>query len=538
LALLQIWKDGKPLPGFERKVGRTDDYGDGVHGNYMKVGLYKWPWSQHKPSDTTRRVLYLDELRTADEHGSYDAVAPSARPAHLSVSTALTITPSAPTAGAKTTVTFTVINDGGSPVTVEYFLAGARDSQNKNVDFSASKQVTLQPGGTYAYSASRTFEAGKHVAWPAYYDGKDWHELGPHVSFEVKPSISCSPAYGQFGGKTWPPGCWRPYANTSAFNQPVPANPAVRRDSREMIDFLTSTIARVQHPDFLTTPRNGTGGEPTYWVHSSDPSVPRFTIHCLEYCADGVQGMSVPIPAGAVPEGGPSSPQDWDRHLTVVDQDTGIEYDMWRVHSTAPLPVTGGILEVGSIATTHINGDGREELGSATAALFGDLAGRVRAEEVQQGAINHALFIVVDCDNHTAVYPAKYTGQRCQDVGHSEQYAPPMGSWLQLDMSDAEIDAPSIPAWERPFLRAMAKYGMYIGDTGSQGYFSIEKEAGNQYTSQGASDPWLSWGASNDGQLGWSFYVPDDTWVGHWTGVDWKTKLRVLCRPEDATCPR
>jgi len=73
--VLDIYKDGVPVPGFYHKHGKNT-YDDPRQGNYMKVGIYKWAWSQHRPSDTSRRVMYFDALRVADEHGSYGAVAP------------------------------------------------------------------------------------------------------------------------------------------------------------------------------------------------------------------------------------------------------------------------------------------------------------------------------------------------------------------------------------------------------------------------------------------------------------------------------
>ncbi|MFG2195987.1 polysaccharide lyase [Streptomyces sp. NPDC048639] len=73
--VLQIWKDGKPVEGFEDRKG-PNTYNDD-RGNYMKIGIYKWPWSQGKPSDTDRRVLFHDEVRVMGEDGSYEAVAPA-----------------------------------------------------------------------------------------------------------------------------------------------------------------------------------------------------------------------------------------------------------------------------------------------------------------------------------------------------------------------------------------------------------------------------------------------------------------------------
>jgi hypothetical protein len=61
--VLQIWKDGKPVRGYADRRG-PNTYA-GPKGNYLKVGIYKWDWSKKRPSDTTSRVMYLDELRIA-----------------------------------------------------------------------------------------------------------------------------------------------------------------------------------------------------------------------------------------------------------------------------------------------------------------------------------------------------------------------------------------------------------------------------------------------------------------------------------------
>jgi Polysaccharide lyase len=186
--VLDIWKDGRAVTGFYGKYGRTDDFGDQVHGNYVVLGIYKWPWSQGKPSDTTRRVMYVDEVRTADARGSYEAVKPrsdTTTHGHLQLVSGITISPAMPTAGQPVTASFQVTNDGDAPVSVGYFLAGNRDQTGANRDFPASPTVTLQPGETYTYEQSRVLAAGSYTAWPAYYDGVDWDELGTHITFTV-----------------------------------------------------------------------------------------------------------------------------------------------------------------------------------------------------------------------------------------------------------------------------------------------------------------------------------------------------------------
>ncbi len=108
---------------------------------------------------------------------------------------------------------------------------------------------------------------------------------------------------------------------------------------------------------------------PTYY---SSPSDPEFQIHCTEdWGTCEVEGMHVRIPAAARAAGG------HDAHMTVVDQASGWEYDLWQVTSK---PRGGGRLLTSWGGRTRIDGDG---LGSdATAAHFGLLAGSIRAEEM------------------------------------------------------------------------------------------------------------------------------------------------------------
>jgi hypothetical protein len=77
--LLQIWKNGQLVPGFANKAGKTTyDVVPGNQYTYMKIGLYKWDWAQNKPSDTTSRLMFHDEVRIADGTNAYSVVAPPA----------------------------------------------------------------------------------------------------------------------------------------------------------------------------------------------------------------------------------------------------------------------------------------------------------------------------------------------------------------------------------------------------------------------------------------------------------------------------
>jgi hypothetical protein len=145
------------------------------------------------------------------------------------------------------------------------------------------------------------------------------------------------------------------------------------------------------------------------------------------------------------------SPSDPDAHLTLVDVDSGWEYDLWQVQRSPIRSRDGAQLNISWGGRARIDGSGlaADANGQGTAAGFGNLAGRIRAEELLGGAINHALFIVIDCDNGSFVYPARAHDKPCAtDVAN----APPMGARLQLAMSRAEIDALPVPEWKKILL--------------------------------------------------------------------------------------
>lgn len=318
---------------------------------------------------------------------------------------------------------------------------------------------------------------------------------------------SCS--FGTFAEGNWPGACWRPYGDDSPFNRRLPANPKVAANS-------STVVGRALGFGPITHLRAGTAGteedygDVTYW---SRPSDPEYTIHCVEdwgRCA--IEGHVVRIPAAA------QAAKGSDGHMTVIDQQSGWEYDFWTVRSKGP---NGGRIDIGWGGRTRIDGDG---LGSdGTAAQFGNLAGKLRVEELEAGRIDHALFIAMGCDNGTYVYPASKTGQSCSDIGQSNAGAPAMGSHFMLDMTAAEIEALPVPAWKKTILHALAEYGAFMGDTG--GAFTIAEESGATYTSFGKEDKWVRFAKENDVP----YYAPDDVYVFNIRdGVDWKSRLKVV----------
>jgi hypothetical protein len=317
----------------------------------------------------------------------------------------------------------------------------------------------------------------------------------------------CSPSLGSFGAGRWPPACWRPYSDSSPFNRRIPPDPRLAPESPRIV----ARLAEWGPPQALLAGHADTDGDyfhPTYYAREGDP---QFRIRCLRYACPELEGRTIRIPDPARAAGGE------DAHMTVVDQQEGWEYDLWGVRSKPP---GGGVLEVRSGGRTRIDGDG---LGSnATAAEFGNLAGIIRAPEIEAGEIDHALFMLVRCDSGRHVWPARKSGSSCDEQGQPVAGAPPMGAHLQLDMSDAELEALRVPSWKKAILRAMARYGLFVGDTGGSSW-GIEGESGSTYTSFGYDDPWVAL-ARRAGASGYA----DGYALVLASAVDWERRLRVL----------
>jgi hypothetical protein len=301
----------------------------------------------------------------------------------------------------------------------------------------------------------------------------------------------------------------------------VPATEQAAPDSQDIVDRWVSFWADARS----FAPRFGVGyadtpndyDHPLYFSKSTDPA---YTVQCSHSAGWGpceIDGATVHIPSGARAAGGS------DGHMAVIDQASGWEYDFWQVQQ---IPSDGGSLTVGYAGRTSI-GPNSDGLGSeATAAGFGLAAGIIRPEELAAGQIDHALFMVVKCTNGTSVWPAgSSAGRSCSSMGLSDVNAPAMGQHFYLDMTDAEIDALPQPAWQKTILRAMAHYGLYVGDTGGG---CLKIESASSYTSFGQADPWTQVAVdagipgrqdAATGKTDFQFDLSD--------AVDWSTYLKV-----------
>jgi hypothetical protein len=343
------------------------------------------------------------------------------------------------------------------------------------------------------------------------------------------PALAAVPAgaalgWEEFGPGAWPGARWHPYAAGSPFNTTTTRDP-VHPNSAAIVAAALQWGLPANLVDAAGASNDW--ARPTYYAQPGDPL---FTLRPSTRGNTQVAGMRIAIPDAAQAAGG------GDAQMTVVEPD-GWEYDFWHVQSK---PAGGGALRFERGGRLRIDGEG---LGSeGTVSQFGNLAGAIRAQELASGHIRHALFIVLKCTGTgtgfgygeqqgaqpgtgSYVFPAAAGAGECPG---SDPNLPPLGTRFKLAMSAPEIAALEVPTWKKAILRALARYGGYVGATGGPG-FGFLLEDSTMYTSLGASDPLAEFAQGNG--------VPK--WNGQFVfnlagGVEWRKNLRVLIPPNEA----
>ncbi len=192
--------------------------------------------------------------------------------------------------------------------------------------------------------------------------------------------------------------------------------------------------------------------------------------------ADESDIVPFPIPPNAPVEGGPLAQPGDDQHVLVIETTNCILYELYQ-----GTPLNGGA-QWGATSWARFdlktNGPLRTDgWTSADAAGLPIFPGLVRWEEVQAGAINHAIrFTAVQIWGRDAatggqkyLWPARHASG-----SNTAGTRPPMGARFRLK---AGFDITPYSAATRVILTAMKKYGMILADGGSNWYF------------QGVTDP-------------------------------------------------
>jgi hypothetical protein len=256
----------------------------------------------------------------------------------------------------------------------------------------------------------------------------------------------------------------RPFAASSAWNRPIPANAPLASNSSGMIRRLTSG----GHYN-VTNGAWGQFGAPVFYA---DANTPRYTwgSHC-----GPISGRQVPIPPGSSEAQGPGA--NHDHKYIVIDTSTKLVYDIWGADVAGRDCIKWGYQGYGIIESLTTANDGAPGINgekAPTGAATSSLAGLLRAYDATHldadGTYGHAL-------QGASMYSAKgrwVSPATASDGPDTSPDAIPQGSRLQLNPS-FNCGAISVPG-VRAYCRTAQKYGIILMDTTSVHALTVYQE--------------------------------------------------------------
>jgi hypothetical protein len=200
---------------------------------------------------------------------------------------------------------------------------------------------------------------------------------------------------------------------------------------------------------------DGEYGIPYVVVGDEQPDVPiTFTAY-----GDESDPGPYPIPPDAPIENG------GDRHVIVVDAGDCMLYELYEAeYNGEGWDASSGA--VFDLTSNELRPDGWTSADAAGLPIF---AGLVRYDEVEAGAIHHALRFTASQTGRAYIYPATHFASDSDDPA-----LPPMGLRLRLR---ADYDLSGFTGQALVVLEALQTYGMILADNGTSWYIT------------GASDP-------------------------------------------------
>lgn len=340
--------------------------------------------------------------------------------------------------------------------------------------------------------------SGSRVAW-ARYTNAEWAEMVAAESPDPTPTPDPTPVPVTVESS-------RLYAADSLFNTPIAADALTHPQSPQWVAMLLKNGG----PSDMLAGVAGSAlydwGKPNYYSKTTDPMVKLHATSAWGTCS--IEGMVIPVPASALPAGAD------DGHMTIFTPD-GWEFGLWRAQKPA-----NGVLNF-EWCHGRLRVDGPGFPGGGVAARMASGAGPIRAHELIAGKIEHALFSAINCASSAYVSPASASdGSTAGGI--------PQGSRIQLAMSDAQIQALAVPAWQRTILTALAHYGTIVGDSTGNPRMTIQFESEQGYVSQGKPAPLAEFAKRPDVGIplvngAYAFKVSQ--------GVDWAKYLRVIQPP-------
>jgi hypothetical protein len=255
-----------------------------------------------------------------------------------------------------------------------------------------------------------------------------------------------------------PPGTTCPvFPADNIWNTDISTLP-INSHSAAWLSSTGATGGRLLHPDF--------GGAPygiPFNVVSSSHATANFN---FLYWRESDPTVATQQPQGPYPYGSDLQVEaPTDSHLLTIVSDT------CKLYETSGTDYNGAHTGwSGSIFDLNSNALRPDTWTSADAAGLPIVPGLVRLDEVQAGAINHAIRFTVQQSDTSHLWPARH------DAGSaSNSNLPPMGARFRLKSG---FNISTFNAQTQVVLTAMKHYGLIVADNGSNWYFQGTTDSG------------------------------------------------------------
>src|SRR5438552_8704304 len=238
------------------------------------------------------------------------------------------------------------------------------------------------------------------------------------------------------------------FPGDNIWNTDISTMPVHARSAQWLASMAASTTKL--HPDFGAPPY----GFPYNVVDGTHPKVSV----SFQYASESDPGP-YPVGVDTLIESGS------DRHALIVNRDS------CTLHELYALAASGSSWTAGSGAIFPLGSDALRPSGwtSADAAGLPIFPGLVRWDEVQAGAITHAIRFTAQQTDQSFLWPARHQAGTAANPA-----LPPMGARFRLKAS-YDISHFSTPT--QVILRALQHYGLILADNGSNWFFSGTQDA-------------------------------------------------------------
>ncbi len=252
---------------------------------------------------------------------------------------------------------------------------------------------------------------------------------------------------------------WRPFAADSPWNTPIPENPAIDPQSRELIsDFAGNGSLYINIAEWSV---------PVYYIDMEEtPKHDVLDLYPGQYGRGFEPPREIPIPDGAESSG----PKGGLGYIAIVDKARNLEWDMRQAHKR-----DDGRWFTGFGAITNLRGTGVSRpwneveqpnlAAGATASGFPLTAGLIRVDEIKTGRIPHALmFAYPGARTDGFISPASTTPLSVETVDGAAQTGMPLGARIQLDPA-FDVAGSDLSREGKIIARALQEYGAYLGES-------------------------------------------------------------------------